>query len=166
MNISEKILKGISLKEEGNACFAQLEYLKAVRLYHEAICYLKGLDAGKYESFVTEKISDQERIRVKVELQKIKTNMSAVYLKLQKYQKALDILSDVDNNDVKGLFRRGQAYKGLNNLDKAFADLKKAAVLMPMDKNIRSTLELVREELKAKEVLSNQELKEKLGGSL
>jgi tetratricopeptide (TPR) repeat protein len=166
MKIAEKILKGISLKEQGNDCFAKSEYMNALRFYHQAICYLKGLDSGELSSFAVEKISDQERPVVKLELQKIKSNMSAVYLKLHKYQKVLDVLSEIDNSDVKGLYRRGQAYKGLNMFDKAFADLKKAAILQPTDKNIRNTLEEVKEELRLKEAISNQELKDKLGGNL
>lgn len=165
MKISDKILQGISLKERGNDFFTKSEFMNALRYYHEAICYLKGLDSGQLESFTVEKISDDEKAIVNSELKKIKSNMSAIYLKLQKYQKALDVLSAVDSNDAKGLYRRGQAYLGLNMLDKAFQDLRKAAILVPMDRSVRNTFEKVKEELKTQDLVSNQELKDKLGGN-
>ena len=164
MNPSDKILKGISLKEQGNACFSKGEYTNALKLYHEAICYLKGLDSGQFESFSNQKISNNDKSVLKLELEKIKSNMSAVYLKLQKYQKVIDLLTDLGNDDAKGFYRRGTAFKELKMFDKALQDLKKAALLLPMDKGIRTSLELVLEELKIQDSRSNQDLKDKLGG--
>ena len=137
----------VFLRRKGNNCFSQTEYTSALRFYHEAVCYLKGLDGGIYNSFAKVSISDQEKAIVKSELAKIKNNMSAVYLKLEKYQKVIDLLVEVPSKDPKGFYRRGMAYKNLGYLEKAQKDLKMAARLSPLDKGIRLCFESVREDL-------------------
>lgn len=42
----EKITSAGACKERGNAAFAQSDFTGALRHYHEALLYVKGLDTG------------------------------------------------------------------------------------------------------------------------
>jgi tetratricopeptide (TPR) repeat protein len=60
--------------------------------------------------------------------------MGAVFLKQQKYQRAVEELSKVlatDAQSLKAYYRRGQAYLALKSYDKAKADFSKWKELSP-----------------------------------
>ena len=42
--IQEKLEKSLAFKDEGNTLYKAKEYKKAMRKYHNAILYLKGID--------------------------------------------------------------------------------------------------------------------------
>ncbi|KAK2146133.1 hypothetical protein LSH36_630g01098 [Paralvinella palmiformis] len=50
---------------------------------------------------------------------------------------------DIDQSSAKALFRRGQAYRGLKDSDKALADYKKALEYEPGDKAIKKEIALI-----------------------
>ena len=69
--------------------------------------------------------------------------------------KACDSALELDASSVKGLLRRGQARRRMNELDEAKADLMAAAKLDPKSREVRAELE----ELKTKQ--SEQKAKDK-----
>ncbi|EDO25428.1 predicted protein, partial [Nematostella vectensis] len=43
LNVEDKIDQAFSLKEEGNGCFKQKNYREAMKKYHRAMLYVRGL---------------------------------------------------------------------------------------------------------------------------
>lgn len=71
-------------------------------------------------------------------------NRAATYLKLEKYSKALDDCSkslDGCPNDPKALFRRFQAFEGLERFEEAYKDLRQIHTQDPNNKIIKPHLE-------------------------
>ncbi|RHY35585.1 hypothetical protein DYB25_004602 [Aphanomyces astaci] len=69
-------------------------------------------------------------------------NLAACHLALddgdmQKVLENCDLALQIDKDNVKALYRKGQAYLNTNDLDAAIVVLKKAAALNPTDKAIR-----------------------------
>jgi peptidyl-prolyl isomerase D len=94
--------------------------------------------------------------------------MSACYLKLNQWEKAIDSAEKVltlDPNHSKAMFRKGQALFGLNSLDKALEILRAAAKLAPQDLGIRQELQKVKERCTELERKSKLELMENLSKS-
>jgi len=73
----------------------------------------------------------------------IHLNMALCHLKQNKLDRVVDDCNKVlqlDSNNIKALFRRGQAYLQLRDSDKAAEDLNKAASLDPADKAIQAEI--------------------------
>jgi len=90
-------------------------------------------------------------------------NLAAVLLKDGKFERTIQCCNkvlEIEGNNVKAIFRRGKAYLGKENLDKAEEDLKKALELDPSDKAIPKELATLKakskkQEEKAKKFYSN-----------
>jgi tetratricopeptide (TPR) repeat protein len=137
-----------------------------------AILYLKGLDNTGMELSLgkSSKPLDPE---VKEKISKLIvltwSNMSACYLKLEQYDKALDMCDKVikqDPKNAKALFRKGQALSHLNVLDSALQTLKSAAQIEPSDIGIRQEIQKVKEKLTELDRKSREELKNNLARQL
>ncbi|GAB2267270.1 Peptidyl-prolyl cis-trans isomerase cyp40 [Dionaea muscipula] len=125
-----------SIKAFGNECFKKQDYKMALRKYRKALRYLdvcwekEGIDEVKSSSL--RKIKSQ-----------IFTNSSACKLKLGDLKGALldteFAMRDGDDN-AKALYRQGQAYTALNDIDAAVESLKKALELEPNDAGIKREL--------------------------
>nr|KJB32427.1 hypothetical protein B456_005G240200 [Gossypium raimondii] len=124
-----------SIKAFGNEHYKQ-DYKMALRKYRKALRYLDicwekdGIDEEKTSSL--RKMKSQ-----------IFTNSSACKLKLGDLKGALldteFAMRDGDNN-VKALFRQGQAHMALNDVDAAVESFKKALQLEPNDGGIKKEL--------------------------
>ncbi|KAE8008972.1 hypothetical protein FH972_005430 [Carpinus fangiana] len=125
-----------SVKSFGNEHYKKQDYKMALRKYRKALRYLDicwekdGIDEEKCSSL--RKIKSQ-----------IFTNSSACKLKLGDLKGALldteFAMRDGDDN-VKALFRQGQAYMALNDIDAAVESFKKASDLEPNDAGIKKEL--------------------------
>jgi len=149
----EKIALASTLKNEGNAFFQKAEYKKALDKYHRANLYLKGFNVGgdgKANNSFTQmasagsvKLSDQQTQEIKTLSVAVFLNMAACHLKVNNAERALDDCNNAINlepNNVKALFRRGQAYLLQRDTDRAREDLEKALKLSPTDKAIQQEL--------------------------
>ncbi|KAG6653147.1 peptidyl-prolyl cis-trans isomerase CYP40-like isoform X1 [Carya illinoinensis] len=125
-----------SVKSFGNENYKRQDYKMALRKYRKALRYLdvcwekQGIDEEK-SSCLRKKKSQ------------IFTNSSACKLKLGDLKGALldteFAMRDGDNN-VKALFRQGQAYMALNDIDASVESFKKALELEPTDVGIKKEL--------------------------
>ncbi|XP_059443793.1 peptidyl-prolyl cis-trans isomerase CYP40 [Corylus avellana] len=125
-----------SVKSFGNEHYKKQDYKMALRKYRKALRYLDicwekdGIDEEKCSSLRKTK-------------SQIFTNSSACKLKLGDLKGALldteFAMRDGDDN-VKALFRQGQAYMALNDIDAAVESFKKASDLEPNDAGIKKEL--------------------------
>ncbi|PRP79707.1 70 kDa peptidyl-prolyl isomerase-like [Planoprotostelium fungivorum] len=146
--IQEKNETSIRMKEEGNLYFAAKRYLRAQKKYEKAIEFtyddpneqvmsvLRDMDADK----PTRRAKRGERKPLSVEqeakekeqkeviLGQLQLNLCATRNKLKKYDEAVqgcNLILKKDENHLKALYRRAQAYIGLNDLEKATTDLNR-----------------------------------------
>ncbi|KAI7756071.1 hypothetical protein M8C21_015510, partial [Ambrosia artemisiifolia] len=126
-----------AIKIMGNEQFKKQDYKSALRKYRKALRYLdicwekEDIDeGGKTDSLRKTK-------------SQIFTNSSACKLKLGDLKGALldadFALREIDDN-VKALYRQGQASMALNDIDSAVESFKKALVLEPNDAGIKKEL--------------------------
>ncbi|THG10556.1 hypothetical protein TEA_005641 [Camellia sinensis var. sinensis] len=106
------------------------DYKMALRKYRKALCYLDVC----WE--MEEDIDEEESSSLRKTKSQIFTNSSACKLKLGDLQGALldtDLAMRDGEDNVKALFRQGQAYMALNDVDAAVESFKKALELEPSD---------------------------------
>ncbi|KAG9462949.1 hypothetical protein GDO78_022765 [Eleutherodactylus coqui] len=133
MNSEEKLEQGALVKERGT------EYFKAGRYRQAVIQYKKIIQWLEHESGLAE----EETAKSKCLLLAASLNLAACYLKLGEHRPALDNCHkalEFDTNNEKGLFRRAEAYMGVNELELAKDDLMKVINLYPGNKAARAQL--------------------------
>lgn len=122
-----------SIKGIGNDFFKKGEYRKAVRKYSKSLRYM---DHAWDKGMGDEGINNMQKTR-----ESLLTNSAAARLKLNNYEGAIrdcNFVINQNENNVKALFRRGQAYMGQNSLEQALEDLSKAHRLEPSDAGIKN----------------------------
>lgn len=142
----------------GNEQFKAKNYKKAIGHYMQIGLFLTGPpfsggDAGGMAGLMgggggeaKEKLTEEQQTAVDQLTLAANLNLSACYLKEEKYEKAVLRATKVlekDPKHVKALFRRGEARIYLNDLDRAREDLNAAESLAPDDKGIKSRLTLL-----------------------
>ncbi|XP_044137345.1 peptidyl-prolyl cis-trans isomerase FKBP4 [Bufo gargarizans] len=133
MNSDEKLEQGALVKERGT------EYFKAGRYRQAIIQYKKIIQWLEHESG----LSEDEAAKSKSLVLAAALNLAACYLKLGEHRPALDQCNkalEFDANNEKGLFRRAEAYMGVNELELAKDDLVKVIQLYPGNKAARAQL--------------------------
>ncbi|KAJ3102545.1 hypothetical protein HDU97_000414 [Phlyctochytrium planicorne] len=171
LTTEQKVQKGKDEKDLGNTAFKEGNIQEALRHYHLAILFLTGLDNAHLKSFVggSKDLDESIKTDIKATINTCHTNMAACHLKNGNFEKAIKSCDKVldktpDNTKAhrdpspagiecilnmlssffQALFRRGKANLELKNLDKAEADLKKAAELEPKDGGIRAELQKIK----------------------
>lgn len=110
--------KGLELKNQGNQELIQGHFLKAIRLYSEALEY-----------------SPKNAI--------ILANRAQAYIKVENYGLAIVDAThaiQLDPHYAKGYYRRASAYFALNKYKLARKDFRKVVTLKPKDRDARSKL--------------------------
>jgi len=151
--IQEKLEKSLAFKDEGNNLYKAKEYKKAMRKYHNAILYLKGIDNDLHGTPAFLQVASvdpnsEKKITEEMEQECIKANIS-VYNNLaacilanvrdnstgnaeKEYEKVVkytDIVLELDEENDKALYRKAQALKLLRDFSGAretFEKLKSA----------------------------------------
>jgi peptidyl-prolyl isomerase D len=132
-----------SIKASGNQHFKKQDFKMALRKYRKALRYL---DTCWEKEGIDEDMSNCLR---KMKSQ-VFTNSSASKLKLGDLKGALldtDFAMRDGENNVKALFRRGQAYVALNDVDAAAESFKKALELEPNDGGIKKELAAINQKI-------------------
>jgi len=131
-------LAGNELYKEGNLQGAEQKYTMAMSYFGESFMFqLEGLD--KYK-----KIANDIRLPLLL-------NLAACKLHHKEWHQVIALCSgvlEVEESNVKALFRRGAARRELGQDDPALQDLNKAALLAPEDKAIKAEIRKVKQEKK------------------
>ncbi|XP_048335788.1 peptidyl-prolyl cis-trans isomerase CYP40 [Ziziphus jujuba] len=124
-----------SIKSFGNEQYKKQDYKMALRKYRKALRYLDVC-------WEKEDIDEETSSSLRKTKSQIFTNSSACKLKLGDLKGAL-LDTDFamrDGDNVKALFRQGQAHMALNDIDAAVESFKKALELEPSDGGIKKEL--------------------------
>ncbi|KAK7400042.1 hypothetical protein VNO78_11241 [Psophocarpus tetragonolobus] len=141
LNTQEKIEAAGKKKEEGNALFKAGKYERASKRYEKAIKYVE------YDS----SFSDEEKQQTKALKITCNLNNAACKLKLKDYKQAEKTCTKVlelDNRNVKALYRRAQAYLHLVDLDLAEMDIKKALEIEPDNRDVKMEYKILKQKVR------------------
>ncbi|GFR48206.1 hypothetical protein Agub_g10064 [Astrephomene gubernaculifera] len=133
-----RLRAGEAIRLEGNELFKAGNYSEAVLRYSSAARYV-GQDSFNDPAAV----SEQQATALQQAVISCLLNRAACRLKLSKPEAALtDAVAVLDQapDNVKALFRCGQAKLALKDFSGALADLKRASELEPSDKGIAAEL--------------------------
>ncbi|XP_032240458.2 tetratricopeptide repeat protein 9C [Nematostella vectensis] len=153
LNVEDKIDQAFSLKEEGNGCFKQKNYREAMKKYHRAMLYVRGLTDQPMPFSLSDRPLVSEELAAKIlELElSCYNNLAACHFETGRWPKVVDYCKKVlahQPENAKALYRRGTAYINLKDLDRAQEDLSKATNLQPNDAKIKRSQVLLVKELK------------------
>ncbi|KAK9112844.1 hypothetical protein Scep_020363 [Stephania cephalantha] len=132
-----------SVKTYGNEHYKKQDYKMALRKYRKALRYLDIC-------WEKEDIDEEKSLYLRKTKSQIFTNSSACKLKLGDLKGALldtDFAMRDGEDNVKALFRQGQAYMALNDVDSAVLSLKKALDLEPNDGGIKKELSIAKKKI-------------------
>ncbi|XP_077213652.1 peptidyl-prolyl cis-trans isomerase CYP40-like [Tasmannia lanceolata] len=141
-----------SAKKIGNEHFKKQDYKMALRKYRKALRYLDIC-------WEKEEIDEERSTYLRKTKSQIFTNSSACKLKLGDLNGALldtDFAMREGEGNVKALFRQGQAYMALNDVDAAVESFRKALELEPNDGGIKKELAAAK-----KKITDRRELEKK-----
>ena len=132
----ERIERAQHLKDKGTDLFKAGNLEFAEKRYKRALEYLADMDAhsGMWEELKAQ----QTTLKCQCHL-----NLAACYLKEDKFEKVIGHCTqglEIDGQNIKGLFRRGQAYTKLHKYDEARQDLSQGLQLDPQNKAIANQL--------------------------
>ncbi|OQS01591.1 hypothetical protein ACHHYP_00604 [Achlya hypogyna] len=149
-------------KEAGATAQKAGDRATAVECYERAL-YHVDFDEGTWAF----ELLDQHRDAVNAVRLPVYLNLAACYLdeSLLDTAKVIeygDLALAIEKDNVKALYRKGQAYLAIKDGDAAAVVLKKAAVLQPNDKAIRGALA----QSKELQTLAREEEKKRWGGHL
>lgn len=127
----------VKIKNAGNQFYKAKDFKKAVQKYKKAGRYIDHLR----ESMGATEDDEEEEIR-KVEVPCC-LNIAAAMIAEKKWDEAkkeCDKVIEIQEDNIKALFRRGQCHLGKRDYDLALIDLNKAKELEPNDKGIQNEI--------------------------
>ncbi|XP_068133762.1 peptidyl-prolyl cis-trans isomerase FKBP4 [Hyperolius riggenbachi] len=133
MNSEEKLEQGVLVKERGTQYFKAGKYRQAIIQYKKIMHWLEH-ESG---------LAEEEKAKSKSLQLAASLNLAACYLKLVEHRQTLDHCNkalELEPNNEKGLFRRAEAYMGVNEDELARDDLNKVIQLYPNNKAARTLL--------------------------
>ncbi|EHA99829.1 FK506-binding protein 4 [Heterocephalus glaber] len=141
MNSEEKLEQSTIVKERGTVYFKEGKYKQALLQYKKIVSWLE------YESsFSDEEAQKAQALRLASHL-----NLAMCHLKLQAFSAAIESCNkalELDNNNEKGLFRRGEAHLAVNDFDLARADFQKVLQLYPSNKAAKTQLAVCQQRIR------------------
>ena len=149
-----QVLEIISkIKNSGNHFFKSSDFKSAARKYKKAQKFISHLRDCMGSS------NDDEEMKIREIEVPICLNIAAVLLKQNDFEAALkecEKVIEIQPENKKALFRRGQARFGLKDYDEALKDLQKVKALEPNDTGVANEIIKVK---KAKQSYAEKEKK-------
>ncbi|KAF7988196.1 hypothetical protein HCN44_007690 [Aphidius gifuensis] len=133
------------IKESGNYYFSNKNYITAKRKYLKALRYYNWIN--KMTNIPDDLKPILSNLKMSIDL-----NLTAVYLKLNKYRDVIKICNNIlsiDKNNTKALFRKSQANFGLNEYNLSLADLQKANLSSPNNPDVIREIQKVKNTIKS-----------------
>ncbi|KAH7649069.1 hypothetical protein FG379_001658, partial [Cryptosporidium bovis] len=140
----------IRLKEKGNEYYSKGEYSKSIHVYTEILDNIcKKCECNDSIENDNIKLFYKEYTDLKF---KVLLNRSASYIKIRDFENGLkdcNVALEINNNDVKGLFRRANCLLNItdkndankiNDLNKAIEDLKRALLIEKNNMEVKDLL--------------------------
>ncbi|XP_073977060.1 peptidyl-prolyl cis-trans isomerase FKBP4-like isoform X2 [Rhodnius prolixus] len=127
MSSHEKLDEAKNLKEKGTKYFKAEKFDLALKMYKKVLEFIES-DAG----FEEELLADRSTVLLATNL-----NIAMCHLKLKHFteaKKSCDVALDLDANNLKALFRRGQALLQMCEPSLARKDFEKVVALEPTNK--------------------------------
>ncbi|KAI4503599.1 hypothetical protein M0802_001002 [Mischocyttarus mexicanus] len=153
MTEDEKLKSVPDLKEKGNFLFKNKDYDKASEMYAKAIGILEQL-------MLAEKPNDEEWLTLNKMKVPLLLNYAQCKLLNKEYYSVIEHCTTVlkiEPDNIKALYRRGKAYIGTWDEDKATKDLKKVTELDPSLQNmIDKELQVLATVIKEKDKIQQQ----------
>ncbi|XP_072857071.2 peptidyl-prolyl cis-trans isomerase FKBP4 isoform X2 [Pogona vitticeps] len=141
MNTEEKLEQGSIAKEKGTQYFKEGRYKRATLQYKKIVLWLEH-ETG---------LSDEEEAKARNLRLAAHLNLAMCHLKLKEYSQVLencDKALELDNNNEKGLFRRGEARLAINDFELARADFQKVLQLYPSNKAAKTQLIICQQKIR------------------
>ncbi len=139
LELDEKLDRAQHHKEKGTELYLEDKSDFSVKRFRRALDYLESMEP--VETLPEEMFLRYTKLKCLSYL-----NLGACYLKRDKYNQVVDYCTkalELESNNVKGLFRRGQAYTKLHEYKKAKEDLGKARQLETNNKAVLNQLRTV-----------------------
>lgn len=141
-----EVLKGI-----GNEQFKAQNYELAKNKYTKTLRYLNQSDSDGETTSSDEEVEKAEKVKKEnIQEEKIQSltiscllNRAFCQIKLGDHGEAVadcNKVLDVDDKNVKALYRKGQAYMNMKDFDQAMVGFQAAAKLEPNDKSIKNEM--------------------------
>ena len=137
MSNEEKIDAALAKKEAGNAYFKAGKNARAMKRYEQGVKYVE------YDGQFPDDLKDQ----IKAIKLAVFSNSAAACLKLKRFKDAVTNANkalEIDPVHQKALFRRAQAYSGLDDHEEAELDLKKLIEMDSGNRDARAELKRLR----------------------
>ncbi|XP_020857270.1 peptidyl-prolyl cis-trans isomerase FKBP4 [Phascolarctos cinereus] len=143
MNAEEKLEQSAIVKERGTVYFKEGKYKQAMLQYKKIVSWLEyKLDFSEEEG----QQAQARALRLASHL-----NLAMCHLKLQLFSAAVESCNkalELDDNNEKGLFRRGEAYLAMNDFELARDDFQKVLKLYPSNKAARTQLTVCQQRIR------------------
>ncbi|BGO96576.1 hypothetical protein NBRC10513v2_000514 [Rhodotorula toruloides] len=182
--VDAQIDKAFKTRLEGNEAFKTGDMTLALKKYHEVLFSLKGLDGqlssiyGPSQAAPITEVTDEEaeaiastkpaddpdskQAAVKSALLNTYLNSAAVYIKQERWQRALDAATAAkkyDEDNAKALFREGQARIGLGEINTGKRILEDLQVKNGPDAAITAALQKLEADEKKREQAKNAQFR-------
>ncbi|KAB1254214.1 Peptidyl-prolyl cis-trans isomerase FKBP4 [Camelus dromedarius] len=141
MSSEEKLEQSAIVKERGTVHFKEGKYKQALLQYKKIVSWLE------YES----SLSDEDAQKAQALRLASHLNLAMCHLKLHAFSAAVENCNkalELDSNNEKGLFRRGEAHLAVNDFDLARADFQKVLQLYPSNKAARAQLAICQQRIR------------------
>lgn len=157
----EKIKVAQELKTKGNELFKQGEFKKAISFYKQVFLYINGLNST-LGSILSQQQSKEDPEVAKLRAQ-VNMNISFCYYKTQNYVKSFEHIQkcvQIEPENLKARYKRGQLYLMKGDLDNAKIDLEFVYSKNPNDEALIFDLKTLNEkyiehEKKEKKIFQN-----------
>ena len=159
LTLNDKMNRAHLLKDIGVELYSSSNYEVSFYKFSRSLKYLLCIQDYEFENSESDpSVTDWKKLRCNCHL-----NLAACQLQVGNYVDASENCTralEIDPKNVKGLFRRAQAFNKLGDSDRAQMDLVMALELEPNNKTVMKTLQETRAMLKKEDAKMGNALKQ------